>query len=453
MNIFPSLASKIKSHKLISLALLIAILGFGAYKYFTSSKTTSPTYQTALVERGMLISSISASGTITSSDTTYITTGATGTITKVYIKNGDKVTKDQKIAEIQLDDDGQLNQTTAWNNYQVALVSSKTAITSKQTLEIVMLQKKQAVVDAENAQRDSISGGWNPTTKQPYTQNDLDIVAMKYSQAKQDYDAAVKGYQIADSNISLTNAKAFAAYRNYQKVSSSIYAPATGIVNNLVLAPGVVFSNSNNSSITVSTGTDSAANSSSVSSKNIGAIKNPDGKYQATVSLSEVDVTKVQSGQKVSLTMDAFTDATLTGTVLAINTSGNVSSGVTSYSTTILLNPTTLNIYTNMAISAKIITNTKDNVLMVPQSAVQTLSGAKSIRILTSGKLTSVPVEVGIQGDTQTEIISGVNEGDSVVTSVINPTKTSTTTTASPFGVMGGSSGGVRYSVGAAGGR
>lgn len=439
MNIFSSITSAVKSHKLISLGILIALLGLGGYKYFTSSKTGTTTYQTALVEKGLLISSISASGTITTSDTTYITTGATGTITKVYIKNGDTVKKDQKIAEIQLDDDGQLNQTTAWNNYQVALVNSKTAITSKQTLEITMLQKQQAVIDAENAQRDSISGGWNPATKRPYTQNELDIVARQYPQAKEDYAASFKAYQIADSNISLANAKAFSAYRNYQKVSSSIYAPASGIVNNLVLATGVVFSNSNSaSSITVSTGTDSVTNSSSVSSKNIGAITNPDGKYQATVSLSEVDVTKVQSGQKVSMTMDAFPDATLTGTVLAINTSGNVSSGVTSYSTTILLDPTSLKIYTNMAINAKIITNTKDNVLLVPTAAIQTVSGTKSIRILTSGKLTSVPVEVGLQGDTQTEIISGVTEGESVVTSVINSTKATTTTTASPFGSFGG---------------
>ncbi len=437
MNIIASLKGLSPSKKIILILLLLGTGWFG-YSKLVSSKTSKPTYQTAMVERGMLVSSISASGTITSGDTTYVTTGSTGTITRVYVKNGDVVKKDQRLAEINLDDDGRLNQITAWNNYQTSLVTAKNAITGKQTAEITMLQKKQALVDAETAQRDSVSGGWNPDTKRPYTQNELDIVAKEYPQAKQAYDAAVKAFQIADSGIAVAQAKSMAAYRNYQKVSSTIYSPADGIVNNLVLAPGVVFSNSSSTSITVSTGTDASTNSSSVSSQKIGAIKNPEGKYQATISLSEVDVTKVQSGQKVSLTLDAFPDASLTGTVLAINTSGSVSSGVTSYSATILLDKTSLNIYTNMAVNAKIITSVKDNVLLVPSISVQTVSGQKSIRLLTGGVMTSINVEVGSSNDTQTEIISGVKEGDTVVTSIITAAKTTTTTTASPFGSMGG---------------
>jgi macrolide-specific efflux system membrane fusion protein len=438
----------IKSHRVISLAVVLVVLGFGGYRYYLSRQSSLPTYQTADVTRGMLVSTISASGTITSGDTTYITTGATGTIAKVYIKNGDTIKKNQKIAEINLDDDGQLTQTTAWNNYQTALVNAKNALTAKQTAQITMLQKQQAVADAETAQRDSISGGWNPDTDQPYTSNELDIVTREYPQAKAAYEAAVKAYQITDSSITLTSAKVSAAYRNYQKVSSTIYSPAEGLVNNLVLAPGVVLANSSSSTITVSTGTDSQTNSSSVSSQKIGAIKNPAGQYQATISLTEVDVTKVQSGQKVTLTLDAFPEVTLTGVVLAINTSGSVSSGVTSYSASLLIDKTDLNIYTNMAVNAKIITDVKDDVLLVPSSAVQSTGGTKSIRLLTSGKLTSIPVEVGSSNDTQTEIISGVNEGDSVVTSVINNTKTTTSTTASPFGSLGGASGGARNFVG-----
>lgn len=436
----------IAAHKLIVVVLVLAILTAAGYKYFFTSKTTAQTYQTAVAQKGMLISSITASGTITSGDTTYITTGATGVVSKVYIKNGDVVKKDQKIAEIDLDDDGKLNQITAWNNYELAQVAAKNSKTSKSTAQITLLQKQQALADAETAQRDSISGGWNPDTKRPYTQNELDIVAKQYPQAKEAYEAALKSYQIADSNISLSNAKVSEAYRNYQKVSATIFAPASGVVNNLVLAQGVVLTNSNSSStITVSTGTDAAKSSSSVSSQKIGAIKNPEGVYQATVNLTEVDVTKVQSGQKVTITIDAFPDVTLTGTVLAVNTSGSVNSGVTSYSASILLDKADLDIYTNMALSAQIITASIDNVIMIPTVAIKTNNGQKTVQILKDKKVETVVVETGAANDTQTIIKSGINEGDEVITSASTTTKNTSTSTGNSL--FGGGSGGMRMQL------
>lgn len=439
------IGTSIKSHKILSLVILVSIIGLGVYLYSKRTGVVAPTYQTFVAERGMLVTSITASGTITSGDTTYITTGASGTVKKVHVKNGDSVTKGQKLAEIDLDEDGQTTQITAWNNYQESLVTAKNATTQKETDRLTLLDKKQAMINAETAKRDSISGGWNPKTKSPYTESELVIVNKEYDQAVAAYQAAISNDGISNTGISFANSKASAAYRNYQKVSSTIYSPASGILQNLTLAPGVVLTNSSSSSITVSAGTDTSTNSQSVASKQIGAIKNPDGKYQATVSLTEVDVTKVASGQKVTLTLDAFPDATLTGEVLAINTSGNVSSGVTSYTATILIDKTTLNVYTNMAVNSKIITSTKDNAILVPSSAVQTVSGSKSVRVLVDNKITNTPVEVGSSSDTQTEIVLGINEGDVVVTSVSTTTKTTkTSTTTSPFGSVGGGMGGVR---------
>jgi multidrug efflux pump subunit AcrA (membrane-fusion protein) len=64
------------------------------------------------------------------------------------------------------------------------------------------------------------------------------------------------------------------------------------------------------------------------------------------------------------------------------------------------------------------------------------------------GKMSSVTVETGASNDTSTEITSGINEGDIVVTSVISSaTRTSTTTTTSPFSALGG-----RGAAGAGGG-
>ncbi|KKT35711.1 MAG: HlyD family secretion protein [Candidatus Collierbacteria bacterium GW2011_GWB1_44_35] len=410
---------------LLGLGIILGIKFFG-----NSSKVT---YLTETVAKGTLMTSISASGTITSGDTTYITTGSTGTVRKVYVKNGDTVTKNQKLAEITLDDLGRETQTTAWNNYQEALVNVKTAKTQKETDVINILLKKDDLKNAETAKRDAHSGGWNPTTHNPYTDTELLIVDKQYEEAIAGYDAAISNSSISNANISLTQVKASAAYRSYQQVSSTVYAPASGILDNLALAPGVSIGNTQTSSITVSSGTDSTSNSVSVNSQKIGAIKNPEGQYQATVSLTEVDVTTVKSGQKVTLTLDAFPDSSFTGMVLAVNTSGSVSSGVTAYSATILLDKTTIDIYTNMAVSATIITFTKTDVLLVTSSAIQTSTDGSFIQVQKDGKITNVAIESGSSNDFQTEIVSGLSEGDVIVTST-SSTQTKSTTSKNSSG-------------------
>lgn len=436
-------------NKLLGLPLVVkiilpcVILGLGYFGYTKiSASSNTITYTSYTVEKGTLMTTISASGTITSGDTTYITTGASGTVKKVYVKNGDTVKKNQKIADITLDDVGQETQTTAWNNYQEALVNVKTAQTQKETDYVGIIQKKKAMEDAETAKRDGHSGGWNPQTHSPYTSNELTIVDRQYDEAVANYNAAVANSSISSTNIALANAKSSAAFRNYQKVSSSIVAPAAGVLNNLVLAEGVALASSSDTSITVSTGTNSTTESQSVTSKQVGAIKNPDGQYQATVSLTEVDVTTVSSGQKATLTLDAYPDNTLTGTVLAVSTGGSVSSGVTSYSATILLDKTTLNLYTNMAVSATIITSSKDNVLLLDSAAVNTRGEQSTVIIQKDGKDTNVTVETGDSNDTQTEIISGLNEGDVIVTAT-SKTSSSKSSGSSSTSIFGGTSGGM----------
>jgi len=47
---------------------------------------------------------------------------------------------------------------------------------------------------------------------------------------------------------------------------------------------------------------------------------------------------------------------------------------------------------------------------------------------LTNGKTVNINVEVGLSSDTQTEIVSGLKEGDTVITSTIQATSTTSTT-------------------------
>ena len=154
----------------------------------------------------------------------------------------------------------------------------------------------------------------------------------------------------------------------------------------------------------------------------------------ATISLNEVDIAKIKLDQKVTLSFDAISDLTLTGKVAEIDSVGTVSSGVVSYNVSISLDVDDVRIKPGMSVSASIITDTARDVLVVPSSAVKTKNGASYVEKFSAtlpaaaSRATGSPssilpsqtqVVVGLSDDTNTEIISGLKEGDIVVTKTV----------------------------------
>ncbi len=157
------------------------------------------------------------------------------------------------------------------------------------------------------------------------------------------------------------------------------------------------------------------------------------------MNLTEIDVPKVTIGDKTTVTFDALSGKTFAGKVISIDTVGTVTSGVTNYPAVIALDTANTQILPNMSATANIITATKDNVMLIPSSAVQTQNDVSAVRVMKNGKVSEVTVEIGLSSDTQTEIVSGITEGDTVVSSVTQSTGSSTSQTGqSPFGIFGG---------------
>jgi len=188
----------------------------------------------------------------------------------------------------------------------------------------------------------------------------------------------------------------------------------------------------------------------------------------AQISLNEVDIAQVKVGQKVTLTFDAVEDLTLTGQVVEIDFLGTVSQGVVTYSIKIGFDTQDERIKSGMSVSAAIITDSKQNVLVVPNSAVksantgsyieipgdtldaQTLANiSNSVGVSLSAILQRRTIETGLSNDTMTEITGGLNEGDFVIVRTITASTQTTTSQSqnSLFPVGGrttGTSGGAR---------
>ena len=404
---------------------IIVIIGATCYFGYTKlfPKTGTISYQTTKVTKGTLITSIAATGSITAGNTTNISTKASGTVTKVYVENGDVVKKGQKILDITLDSDGVERKSIAWQAYLRAQEEVVSTTKEKQDLSIQIWKDRQAIVDAEEAV-DNVEEltGLSDDEKHQKTE--------AVAQSKLAFDVNAAKFANADAAIAAAKITQQATYLDYQDVSGSIVAPAEGIINNLTLTAG--------STLTASTSQSTSTGSTYASSQNIGFVRSANNQYQAKVSLTEVDAPKVQAGQKVNITLDAHSDKAFTGTVLAVDVSGSSSSGVSSYPATILMDPTELPIYPNMSVSATIITAIDADVLLIPTTAITTNNGVSTIQLMKDGTTTSATIEIGGNNDTQTIIKSGLSEGDMIVTGSSTSVKNDNTTSAFSNSRQGG---------------
>lgn len=411
--------------KIIGLLILVGLV-VGIYSVFFNKKSPAVQYQTSTVQKGTIVNSISTSGTISGGNNTTIYTSASGLVTKVYVKNGDKVTQGQKLADIKLDQDAQQKQTAAWASYLNSKNSAVSSKTNKLSLQSQLESARKSVLDAQTAV-DNMN-----TSNKTYTDLEKQSIQSTLTTARQNFTVAEQKYNQADSSIASSQAQSTSSWLAYQQNSPTITAPANGVLSNFTLTPGISVGN---------LATSTSSNSSNATQA-IGIIVNPNNQITASVNLTEIDVVNAVPGQKVTITMDAFLDKTFTGKILAINTNGQVSSGVTVYPTIIVLDSGLPNMYPNMAINAQIIIQTKNDVLSVPSSAIQTSNGQSVVKIKKDNQISEVTVETGISDSTNTEIISGLNEGDTVVTSTTNTQTNTSNSNSSATSIFGGSAGG-----------
>lgn len=158
----------------------------------------------------------------------------------------------------------------------------------------------------------------------------------------------------------------------------------------------------------------------------------------AEISLNEVDVAKIKLGQKVTLTFDAIDGLSITGEVVDIDTIGTVAQGVVTYNVKIGFDTQDERVKPGMSVSAVIIIDVKQNVLVVPNSAVKTQGNTQYVEVLDhtpsqsqgdQAVVSSVPprqqaVETGLSNDASTEIISGLKEGDRIITQTVTANTT-----------------------------
>ncbi len=400
----------------LAIVIILVFLGWFGVKNMSSAKTVEVQYQTETAKKDTLIVSITASGQISAANSASVSTQTSGVVKKIFVTNGAKVKAGDPIAEVDLDLEGKQRSAQAYASYQSAKNSLDSANANYYSLQSSLYTQWKTYMDkAENSTYTNPDGSPNADQR--------NLPGFASTQA--DWLAAEAKFKTQQGVIAQAQTSVSSAWASYQQSSPIIYAPISGTITGLALQIGGVLSSQ----------TSSTGNSTSQRIANIITEAAP----QVTVQLAQIDVPKVHIGDKATILLDALPDKTFTGSVISIDTVGSISSGVTSYPAIIKLDLASSDILSNMSATAKIITVTKDNVVLVPSAAIQAVNDETTVRIMKNNTVTSVPVEVGDSNDTQTEIRSGVSEGDVVVTGSTNSsaTKESSSTT-SPFSAFGG---------------
>jgi len=142
------------------------------------------------------------------------------------------------------------------------------------------------------------------------------------------------------------------------------------------------------------------------------------GDFEIKVDVPESDIIKLKIGDKAEITLDAYGDEVkFTGEVVAIDIAETVIQDVVYYKVTVTLDKTDKEIKSGMTANIDIITAEIMDALFVPTRAVkETLAGQTYVEVLKNGQPEQVNVQSGLKGDDGIEIVSGLNEGQEVIT-------------------------------------
>ncbi|HSW64582.1 MAG TPA: efflux RND transporter periplasmic adaptor subunit [Dissulfurispiraceae bacterium] len=362
-----------------AIALVLALI---AGIYFMSGKKSDVTYKTEKAARGDVVESVTASGTVNAVTTVLVGTQVSGTIKQLYVDYNSKVTKGQLLAQIDpLLLEAQVDQARA-----------------------NLLKLQANTLDAQR-QRDR--------NKQLFERNLI---------ARSDYETSDANYDSFAAQVAAANASLRSAQTNLQY--TRILSPVDGVVI----------------SRSVDVGQTVAA---SFQTPTLFTIAQDLTKMQVETSVSEADIGKIQVGQNVEFTVDAYPDLTFNGSVFQVRNAPVTVQNVVTYTVVVKVENPDLKLKPGMTANAAITTNIKKDVLRIPNAALRVRIADKGapkqaqrgpgIWILEGETPKRIKITTGITDGTYTEMKSGeLAENASIIVEAVSKDKKPAASGATP---------------------
>lgn len=464
---------------------IVAIVVSGAY-FLLNRNGATVQYRTAAAVVGTVTQTMPISGNLSPLNQTDLDFAGSGKVQAVNVVAGQTVTAGEVLAsldpvslqggltqaqanltsvqaKLSLDRAGataqNLNQAQASvNTAQVQLQSDIRSQSDTQAVNAQMVaQAKSAMTSApqDQAAQNNYQAALvkaQQSNDQAQSQVNRDTVALENAQAslavlKQ--GSTTQQIQMDQSQVAVDQVNVDSAQRALNQ--TTLTAPTDGVVSQVSIIVGQTTSGSGSSSSgssssgSGSSGSGSAAAASSSSSTTHAISILTPGAYAVTGAVSDAQIGQIALGQAARITPAGATDA-LTGKVTYIGAVATVTSGVATFAVTVTIDGSNPALHAGTSASVSIIINQASEVLTIPTSA---LRGGSSVQVLVNGKAEVKTVTVGASDALRTQIVSGLNPGDQVITATVSST---VPTTNSGGGLFGGGGGGGR-TFGGGGGR
>jgi RND family efflux transporter MFP subunit len=140
---------------------------------------------------------------------------------------------------------------------------------------------------------------------------------------------------------------------------------------------------------------------------------NSSSAFQIEVFVSEADIAYVKTGQNAAVTLDAYGDSTpFNAHVVSVDPAATVQNGVSSYKVTLAFDSNDGRVQAGMTGNVSITVASKDDALLVPSSALIARGGSSYVLRKSGAADELVAVQIGVAGQTETEILSGLTAND-----------------------------------------
>ncbi|GAA1132083.1 HlyD family efflux transporter periplasmic adaptor subunit [Kribbella jejuensis] len=401
---------KLRGLSFVNVALVAIVLVIGVTAYFLFFKKDPPaasaTRPTATVQRGEVTASVTSSGTLQSSQTASPQFETSGTVTQVLVKVGQVVAKGTAIAKI--DPSAAERQLVIAQQNQIAAANSVTAA------EGTLSDAQDALEAAEEASASPTPTPANGQQQQQQSQGQGQAQSpeVAVSNAEANLAKAKADKEQSDQDVEAAQAAVDA---------TTLKAPIAGTITAINGAVGSVTGGSSSGSGSGGTGgqgstsgqgsSSTAASTSSTSGT--GFVDIADLKsLQVVAAFAEADAIKIKAGQSATVTLNAEPGTTLTASLATVSPVPTTTNGVVSYSATFSLTKLPANARIGQTANVTVQTAKAVNALYVPSTAIAT-SGTTYTVTMADGSGTR-EVQVGVRGDSYTQITSGLNEGDQI---------------------------------------
>ena len=420
-------------HKGILIGTIVVIGGALVYFNLTFERATGPEVEVETVERRSLEAIVSASGTIVPQLTVDISANTMGQITRLAFNEGDRVDSGQFLLEI---DPETLR--AAVDRGEAALRASRSTL--RQFEVVVESAEVNLQVARDRLERQENLWGLRLVSRQDYEAAVSEVALRETELAARRVDVNTQAERISQEDANLDSAR-------YELTKVTITSPISGVVTRRNIEEGetVVVGTMNNQGTVLATIADLSV-------------------IEAEVEVDETDIPTVRLGQFADVTIDALPDYVFTGIVTEIGnspiqptSSGGSGTQATTFKVVVTLDDEIPGVRPGFTCTADITTAVRDNSLAIPIQAatvrevVFDASGnairqepaarrggmtpgvsaagpsvdrpedgegveVEGVFVARQGEAVFLPVITGIAGERYFEALSGVTEGDLIVT-------------------------------------